>query len=381
MISKANLVTLINAINLTTKINYFNNCKNSFHCHCYDETIICRNSNITRIPLIENLTFNSYKKTIKLFQTQLQLVQFRQKKHYAKLKKFIVVVSNLKSLSIDEFLPSASFLKVLIIAKSQLRNFNTIKAKQMKALRIISTPHNLLTSVPRFNRFTNIRIINLSHNRLSKVKAGNFPATVVQLDLSNNKIRCFLTNKSRKYHFARRYKKLQILNLHGNKLHKFTLEAIPRGLKLLNLSNSNLKHIELTSKYLNSNFILDLRNNPIRCTCKFLHQYLMMLIQNTIKLKCEDKGCLKCAYLNKSLGLNQSQIQEISTKVCSSIKRSTTTVYIPSVISKNSTYHIKVETQTSKVTKVVVVLISIVIGLLSVLIISFYRLKNKISNT
>lgn len=379
MVNKVTLKSLKNANNLTNKIKYVNNCKSSYNCQCYDESIMCRNSNITRMPLIKGFKLKSYIKTIKLFKTQLQLVRFRQQNPYLKLKKFIVVSSNLKSLSIDEFLPSANSLEILVTAKSQLRTLNTIKAKQMKALRVISIPYNLLKSVPRFDRFTNVEVINLSNNHLSKVKAGDFPSTVIKLDLSNNKIKSFLKNKNRNNHFARRYKKLQILNLNGNNLHKFNLEAVPKGLKLLNLSQTNLKHIELRVKHFDPNFTLDLRNNPIRCTCKFLSQYNMIVSQKTIKFKCENTGCLRCAYSNKNL--NQSQIQEVWKKVCSTNKENGSTVFTSPFIVTNSTYHIKFKTKASKATEVVVVLTSVVIVLLSVLIVSFYRLKAKISNT
>ena len=379
MVNKVSSKSLKNANNLTSKIKYVYNCKSSYNCQCYDESIMCRNSNITRLPLIKDLKLNSYIKTIKLFKTQLQRVRFRQENPYLKLKIFIVASSNLKSLSIDAFLPSANFLEILVVAKSKLRTINTIKAKQMKALRVISTPYNLLRSVPRFDRFTNVEVINLSNNHLSKVKAGDFPSTVIKLDLSNNKIKSFLKNKNRNNHFARRYKNLQILNLHGNNLHEFSLEAIPKSLKLLNLSHTNLKHIELSGKYFDSNLILDLRSNPIKCTCKFLSQYNTIVSQKTIKFKCEDTGCLRCAYSNKNL--NQSQIQEVWKKMCSTNRKNGSTVYTSPVIFTNSTYHIKYKAHASKATKVVVVLTSVVIVLLSVLIVSFYRLKAKISNT
>lgn len=157
------------------------------------------------------------------------------------------------------------------------------------------------------NKHHNINIMDLSYSNISKINNDLDKFTeVVSLDLSFNSIKV-LKN------FLQSSKKLVHLNLENNFLKTFSASSVPNSVSSLNLKNNYLENVPSDLYILRDLEHLELKGNPIHCSCENIKIFHMLLNNHVVT---DD---IKCASPSNRKGIKLSDFKSL--EVCSNDNR------------------------------------------------------------
>ena len=135
---------------------------------------------------------------------------------------------------------------------------------------ILALDHNTIRSIRLTKGLENLQVLHLQYNNLDSIHNNSFPYMpyLKRLSLAHNRL--LNINNLAEYKLER----LEYLWLYSNRLSYFSMKEFSSFVKLrtLNLGDNNITifhagDMHITHKQLNA---VNLRNNPLICTCKFI---------------------------------------------------------------------------------------------------------------